>query len=117
MMVFTCDVCNTRSAKTFSKHAYHTGVVLVRCDGCTNLHLVADHLGWMTDQVGNGKVPGKLEDRLEEAGKSLLKIGGEDAMAFVAQDPQLQAAYADAQKAKAERLERRQDSDDSPSSS
>ena len=29
--------------------AYQTGVVLVRCPGCTNLHLVADHLGYFED--------------------------------------------------------------------
>jgi len=43
---FTCTVCETRVAKTFTKQAYEKGVVIIRCDGCKNLHLIADHLGW-----------------------------------------------------------------------
>jgi protein import protein ZIM17 len=44
-IVFTCSPCETRSLKVFTKHAYHNGVVLVRCPGCEALHLIADRLG------------------------------------------------------------------------
>ena len=46
---FTCNKCESRSKKTISKQAYQEGVVLIRCDGCENLHLIADNLGWFRD--------------------------------------------------------------------
>ena len=49
MVLYTCKVCETRSAKSVSRQAYTEGVVLLKCDGCTKLHLFADHLGWFDD--------------------------------------------------------------------
>ncbi len=45
-IMFTCGVCDTRQARTFSKKSYEEGVVLIRCEGCDKLHLIADNLGW-----------------------------------------------------------------------
>ena len=66
--MFTCGQCNAKQIKSFTKNAYHKGVVLVRCVGCDKVHLVADNLGWFEDEPTNvetlheGKVQ-KVHDR------------------------------------------------------
>lgn len=65
-MLFTCKVCETRSAKTMSRVTYETGIVIVRCPECRNLHLIADRLGWFGEK-------GSVEDFLEQQGVSVRK--------------------------------------------
>jgi hypothetical protein len=49
LVLYTCRVCDTRSARQISKQGYHKGSVVVRCPGCKNLHLLSDHLGFFDD--------------------------------------------------------------------
>ncbi|KAG0015086.1 Threonine synthase-like 1 [Podila clonocystis] len=65
---FTCTVCQHRSHKTMSKHAYNHGVVIKQCDHCKNRHLIADHLGWFK----NGGVT--VEDLVKEKGETVQKL-------------------------------------------
>ncbi|PHJ24201.1 dnl zinc finger protein [Cystoisospora suis] len=66
VLIFTCSPCGKRSAKKFSKKAYHNGVVIVKCPHCSSLHLIADHFGWFGDS------PQTIEDILKEKGEKLL---------------------------------------------
>jgi mitochondrial protein import protein ZIM17 len=67
-MIYTCKVCTTRNSQTISKLAYTKGVVIVRCSGCKNNHLVADNLGWFRDNKVN------IEDLLKEKGEEVTKV-------------------------------------------
>ena len=64
-MAFTCAKCDTKQARTFSKDSYTKGVVLLRCGGCDNLHLIADNLGWFRDGKTN------IEDIMREKGEQV----------------------------------------------
>eukprot|EP00250_Pteridium_aquilinum_P003458 c13773_g1_i1 orf=418-1044(-) len=77
-MIFTCTVCETRSAKTMSRQTYEKGVVIVRCGGCQNLHLIADRLGWFGE-------PGSVEDFLKHKGVEIRK-GSEESYEFSVED-------------------------------
>ena len=84
MMMYTCavDGCNTKQARTFSKNSYNNGVVLVRCEGCNNLHLIADNLGWFE---ADGKYKGNkvnIESILKDKGESVHKFVSGDSIEF-----------------------------------
>ena len=65
LMAYTCGVCETKQARTFSKASYEEGVVLLRCEKCDNLHLIADNLGWFEDEKTN------IEQLMKEKGESV----------------------------------------------
>ena len=50
-IMFTCNLCETRTSKRISKQAYYNGIVIIRCSGCDNHHLIADNYDWF----GQGK--------------------------------------------------------------
>ena len=71
-LAFTCKVCNTRNMKFISTLAYTKGVVIVKCGGCGNNHLIADNLGWWSELSARGIK--NIEDLLEEKGESVRRI-------------------------------------------
>ncbi|XP_041022969.1 uncharacterized protein LOC121264010 [Juglans microcarpa x Juglans regia] len=77
-MIFTCKVCETRSIKTVCRESYEKGVVVARCGGCNNLHLIADHLGWFGE-------PGSIEDYLAARGEEVKK-GSVDTLNLTLED-------------------------------
>jgi hypothetical protein len=54
VLIYTCAVCDTRTAQKFTEQAYRHGVVLCRCPGCKRWHLIADRLGYFEDPVDGG---------------------------------------------------------------
>ena len=71
-MIYTCKVCSTRNSQTISNKAYTQGVVIVRCCGCKNNHLVADNLGWFRDKKIN------IEDIMKEKGETVKRVSLDD---------------------------------------
>lgn len=73
VILYTCRVCDTRSARTISKPSYQSGVVLVRCPGCNKLHLIADRLGFFGDESAD--VESLLAARGERVKRSSMGKG------------------------------------------
>lgn len=61
-----------------SKLAYEKGVVIIRCKHCDNLHLVADHLGWMDIKKGV-----TVEQILSERGEQVARLDLGDVLNFI----------------------------------
>lgn len=75
--------------KQFSEHSYEKGVVLVRCPGCQNLHLIADRLGWFDDTDGdnNDKLGGwDIESALAKLGETVNVVNNDNVMELSMED-------------------------------
>eukprot|EP00941_MAST-03F_sp_MAST-3F-sp1_P002664 g2664.t1 len=84
LLQFTCDYhgpkansengCNHKSTKIISKNSYETGVVLVRCERCDNLHLIADNKGFFDDKSVN------IESIMRDKGEVVKRMLVDDSL-------------------------------------
>lgn len=82
-IIFTCKKCDTKNDKIISKIAYQKGVVIIRCDGCQNNHLIADNLGWFKELGKNINI----EKILAEKGETVQRIQYHtDGLSVIAQE-------------------------------
>lgn len=78
-IIYTCAICETRSMKQFTEKAYKHGVVIVTCPKCQSQHLIADNLGYFSnnDTVNSDK-KFDLETALSQKGQSIKKLFDEE---------------------------------------
>lgn len=104
VVLYTCKVCETRSAKSVSRQAYSSGVVLLRCDGCSKHHLFADHLGWFEDEGTD--IESILAAKGVAVGRSSINLKPEELQQLEALQKQMQQQAAVQQQRKKEAEEK-----------
>lgn len=75
-IVFTCTICNTRSAKQFTEKAYKYGVVMAMCPGCNNKHLIADNLSMFDDEKGGWSI----EKAMAKMGQNVTTVTNDNVL-------------------------------------
>ncbi len=53
---------------------------MIRCEGCENLHLIADNLGWFRDEQVN------IEQLMGEQGKKVYRFVSKETLEFITSD-------------------------------
>lgn len=81
-IVYTCNVCDTRSVKQFTENAYNNGVVIVQCPGCENRHLIADNLGYFEDMEGGWNI----EKALSKMGENVKVVSNDNVLELSVED-------------------------------
>jgi hypothetical protein len=77
---FTCNKCETRQAKKMNRHSYNSGVVIITCNGCKAMHLIADHLGWFDDNSVT------IESIMADKGENVTMLSEEGDVSFDSDD-------------------------------
>lgn len=74
---YTCKLCDTRNVIKVNRIAYRKGIVIAKCKGCENKHLIADNLNWLSGfdyDNGEKNIEQYMENRNEESGEEDLVV-------------------------------------------